>query len=158
MKNLLNGGPKYFAGFIGTLIFRLFSPLFGLWNISPLMATELAGAKTYGPWRSGMNRRMIGHGAVGVFGAYFLINKTAGAGNFVVASIIGTLFFDFVTGILMGPLMFGQPWGEALFGQIPFTLRHLLGNIFFAVALALWFYRKIMINPSWQFSQLFKFA
>ena len=178
MKNLLNGGPKYLAGFVGTLIFRLLSPFFGFWNISPLMATELAGSKAYGPWLGGLYGTLsialidiimgktgswtiitsLTYGAVGVFGAYFLKNKNAGARNFVVASIVGTLFFDFITGILMGPLMFGQAWGDAFFGQIPFTLRHLLGNIFFAAILAPWFYRKIMANPNLDFSQLFKFA
>lgn len=178
IKKLADGGLKYFVGFVGTLIFRLLSPFFGLWNISPLMATELAGAKAYGPWLGGFYGALsialvdvimgktgswtiitsLTYGAVGVFGAYFLKNKNASARNFVVASIVGTLFFDFITGILMGPLMFGQAWSDAFFGQIPFTIRHLLGNIFFAVVLAPWFYRKIMTNPSLEFSRLFGFA
>jgi uncharacterized membrane protein len=169
---------KYLVGFVGTLIFRLLSPFFGLWNISPLMATELSGAKAYGPWVGGLYGALsialidilmgktgtwtiitsLTYGAVGIFGAYFLKNREANAKNFVIASVIGTLFFDLITGVLMGPLLYGQPWGEAIFGQIPFTLRHLTGNILFAIALAPWFYQKIMSNPSWQISKIFKFA
>ncbi len=178
IKKLADGGLKYGTGFVGTLVFRLLSPFFGLWNISPLMATELAGAKAYGPWLGGLYGALsialvdlimgkigtwtiitsLTYGAVGVFGAYFLKNKNASARNFIVASIIGTLFFDFITGILMGPLMWDMTWNAAFFGQIPFTLRHLLGNVFFAAVLAPWFCRKIMTNPNLEFSRLFKFA
>lgn len=174
----LDGGLKYAAGFIGTLVFRLLSPFFGFWNVSPLMATELAGAKAYGPFVGFLYGSLsialvdimmgkagtwtiitsLTYGAVGVFGAYYLKNKTASTKNFIVASIIGTLFFDLVTGVFMGPLMFGQPWIEAIVGQIPFTLRHLAGNIGFAIILAPWFYRKIMTNPSWEISRVFKFS
>lgn len=182
MKNSLivslAGLPKYAAGFVGTLVFRLLSPFFGLWNISPLMATELTGSKAYGPWVGGLYGALsiasldlivgklgswtiitaLTYGAVGVWGAYFLKQKSASAKNFVQASIFGTLFFDFVTGVLMGPLLYGQPWADVFFGQIPFTARHLAGNIFFAVALAPWFYRKIMENPKWELSAILKLA
>ena len=174
----LDGLPKYILGFIGTLIFRLLSPFMGLWNVSPLMATELAGAKAYGPWVGGLYGALsiwlldvlvgrtgswtaitaITYGAVGVWGAYFFKNREASARNFIIASVVGALFFDLVTGVLMGPLLYGQPWLEAIVGQIPFTLRHLVGNIFFAVVLAPWFYRQIMTNPKWVVSRIFKTA
>ena len=172
----LVGVPKYIAGFLFTLIFRLLSPFFGLWNVSPLMATELAGSKAYGPWIGGLYGAFsiilldmivgktgswtfitaITYGSVGVWGAYFLKKRSASAMNFVVASIVGTLFFDLVTGVLMGPLLYHQPWMEAIIGQIPFTLRHLAGNTFFALVLAPWFYKKIMENPKWELSHIFK--
>ena len=178
ISHSLEGMPKYAVGFIGTLGFRLLTPFTGLWNISPLMATELSGSKAYGPWIGGLYGFLsiflldvlmgrvgswtiitaITYGAVGVWGAYFFKGRSATARNFVIASIAGALFFDFITGILMGPLLYGQPWMEAIVGQIPFTLRHLAGNIFFAVALAPWFYRKIMDNPKWEFSRILKFA
>lgn len=54
MKNdivqAFSGVLKYVAGFAATLVFRLLSPFLGLSNVSPLMATQLAGAKAYGPW------------------------------------------------------------------------------------------------------------
>ncbi|MBI4120731.1 MAG: hypothetical protein HY457_00540 [Parcubacteria group bacterium] len=178
LTHSLNGFPKYLAGFFATLVFRLITPLIGLSNISPLMATQLAGGKAYGPWVAGLYGALsivildltvgqvgswtlitaLTYGAVGIGGAYFLKNRMASATNFVIASIVGTLFFDVVTGVLMGPLMYGQPWMEAITGQIPFTLRHLAGNVFFAITLAPWFYRVIMANPSWNFSSILKTA
>lgn len=172
------GLPKYIFGFFGTFVFRLLSPLFGLWNISPLMATELAGSKAYGPWVGGLYGALsialidvcvgkagswtaitaISYGLVGVWGAYFFKKRSASARNFFVASLIGTLFFDIVTGVCMGPLLYGQPWGEAFFGQIPFTIRHLVGNSFFAFALAPWFYKRIMNNPQWELARVLGFA
>ncbi|MBU6427299.1 ECF transporter S component [Patescibacteria group bacterium] len=171
----LAGLPKYAAGFAGTLVFRLLSPFMGLWNVSPLMATEFAGSKAYGPWVGGLYGALsmfildalmhklgtwtivtsLCYGAVGVWGAYFFRNRSASAKNFVIASVVGTLFFDLITGVIMGPLMFGMSWSAAAIGQIPFTLRHLAGNVFFAIVLAPWFYRKIMANPKWELSRIF---
>lgn len=182
MKNLskqsMIGLPKYIAGFIGTLIFRLLSPFFGLWNISPLMATELAGAKAYGPWIGGFYGFLsiilvdiimgkigiwtittsLTYGAIGVLGALFLKRRSASRRNFIIISIIGTLSFDLITGVLMGPLLFGGSYTLALIGQIPFTIRHLTGNIFFAATLSPWFYHKIMTNPKWELTHILKFA
>jgi len=174
----LSGMPKFAVGFISTIIFRLLSPMFGMWNISPLMATELAGAKAYGPWVGGlygvfsiilidvlMNKvgswtivTALIYGAVGVIGAYFLKSRDGSAKNFIIISIIGTLFFDLITGVLMGPILFGGSLVVAAIGQIPFTLRHLAGNIFFAAVLAPWFYKKIITNPKFDLSKILKFA
>ncbi len=174
----LAGLPKYVAGFLGTLLFRLLSPFLGLWNVSPLMATELAGSKAYGPWVGGLYGALsialldvlmgkvgswtimtsLTYGMVGVFGAYFFKGRSATARNFVLASIIGTLFFDVITGVLMGPMFYGQTWMSAIIGQVPFTARHLIGNTFFAAFLAPWFYRAIMNNPQWVFLRILKFA
>ena len=174
----LAGMPKYVLGFLFTLVFRLLSPYFGMWNVSPLMATELAGAKAYGPWVAGLYGvasivildacmgklgswtavTAITYGLVGVFGAYYFKTRSATAVNFVIMSVAGAVFFDLITGVLMGPLLYGQPWMEAVVGQVPFTLRHTAGNIFFAVTLAPWFYRSIMNNPKWETASLFRFA
>lgn len=174
----LAGLPKYIVGFLGTLAFRLITPFMGLWNISPLMATELSGSKAYGPWVGGLYGALsivlldllvgragswtlitaVVYGSVGIWGAFFFKNRSATARNFVIASIIGTLFFDLITGVLMGPLFYGQLWSSAILGQIPFTIRHLAGNILFAAVLAPWFYRAIMNNPKWELSRIFKTA
>jgi len=39
----------------------------------------------------------------------------------------GTLLFDALTGPIASTLVWGIPFPEALIGQIPFTLKHLLG-------------------------------
>lgn len=182
MKNTfihsLAGAPKYAAGFVCTLVVRLLTPFLGLSNVSPLMATELAGSKAYGPWVGGLYGVLsiilldgivgrigswtaltaLAYGAVGVCGAYVLKSRPASPWNFVAVSVAGTLFFDMVTGILMGPLLYGQPWAEAVVGQVPFTVRHLAGNMFFGALLAPWFYRKIMNNPAWDMRRVLKFA
>ena len=172
------GMPKYAAGFAGTLVFRLLSPFLGLWNVSPLMATQLAGSKAYGPWVGGLYGALsialldilvgkaglwtvitaITYGVMGVWGAYFFKNRSASAWNFVLASIAGTLFFDLITGVLMGPLLYGQSWVVAIVGQIPFTLHHLAGNVFFASVLAPWFYRKVMENHTWEIPHILEVA
>mgnify|MGYP001607800654 CR=1 FL=1 len=68
-------------------------------------------------------------------GAYFA-DRDASRANFVRFAIIGTLFFDASTGLVIGPLLFGQSLTAALVGQIPFTALHLLGNIVFAATLS----------------------
>ena len=178
MKTTLNGLPKYIAGFIGTLVFRLITPILGLANFSPLMATEFAGAKAYGPALAGLYGFLsivmldvivgkvglwtlvtaLTYGAVGVWAAYFFSGRSATRKNFVVASIVGTLFFDLVTGICMGPILFGQSFTNAFVGQVPFTIHHLAGTLFFALVLAPWFYEKIMENPKWEFSHILRLA
>ncbi len=180
-KNLVHslaGAFKYAAGFLGTFVFRLLSPFLGLWNVSPLMATELTGSKAYGPLTGGAYGALsiflldvfvgrvglwtvitaVSYGAVGVWGGYFLRSREANAKNFVIASIVGTLAFDLVTGVIAGPVLFGQSWSSAALGQIPFTLRHLAGNIAFAATLAPWFYRHVMTNPKWEALRIFRFA
>jgi uncharacterized membrane protein len=180
MKNnivqALDGALKYVAGFVVTLVVRLVTPLLGWSNISPLMATQLAGSKAYGPIIGGLYGVLsmvlldllvgkvgswtiltaISYGVVGIAGGYFLRNRAGSARNFVIVSVVGTLFFDLVTGVLAGPILFQQPFVTALVGQIPFTIRHLVGNVFFATVLAPWFYRAIMNNPSWDVSRLLK--
>ena len=44
------------------------------------------------------------------------------------ATIIATLTFDILTGLIFGPLFFDQSFMQALAGQVPFTCMHLLGN------------------------------
>lgn len=178
LTHSLLGFPKYVLGFISTLFFRLLSPYLGMWNMSPLMATELTGSKAYGPVVAGaygffsmilldiiVGRvgswtivTSITYGLIGVWGAYFLKNRSATSINFIKASIIGTLLFDIITGILMGPIMYSQPWSAAIIGQIPFTLRHLTSNIVFAGILSPWFYKKVMNNNKFEIHRLFRLA
>ena len=51
-------------------------------------------------------------------------------------AIIGTLAYDAVTGLTVGPLLFHQTFYSALIGQIPFTILHLIGNTSFALLLS----------------------
>lgn len=51
-------------------------------------------------------------------------------------AIAATIFFDLLTGVLLGPVLFGGSMREAFIGQIPFTVKHLLGNIFLAATVS----------------------
>lgn len=64
-------------------------------------------------------------------------------------SIIGTIAYDALTSLTIGPLMFGQPFMNALVGQIPFTLMHLVGNAVLAVTISPLVYRWIVLNKRW---------
>ena len=75
--------------------------------------------------------------------------------NYVLFAVIGTLFYDAVTGLTIGPLLWGQPFMVALIGQIPFTLLHLAGNITFAVVLSPLLYTWVVENKQLTFSKVF---
>ncbi len=174
MKNIFSSSPKFIIGLLATLVFRIFTPFLGLANISPLMSTILSGSKAYGKIAGAAYGFLsmflldlimgkfglwtwitaVTYALIGILASLYLKDKKANIRNFVVASIMFTLFFDLITGIFMGPILFGQSILDATIGQIPFTLRHLIGNIIFAIIFAPWFYRKIMTNESYQLSKI----
>lgn len=67
---------------------------------------------------------------------FVLLNSSLRKKSFIGKAIIGTLFFDIITGILVGPFLFQQPFYTAFFGQIPFTIIHLISNIFLGFTLS----------------------
>lgn len=56
--------------------------------------------------------------------------------HFVLFSIWAVLFYDILTGVVLGPLVTGSSHTVAFFEQIPFTLLHLMGSIIFAIVLS----------------------
>ncbi len=76
------------------------------------------------------------YGLVAIFSYYYFKKYEPDRWHFVQCAVIGTLFFDAATGLTVGPLFFHQSFLQALIGQIPFTLLHLLGNITFAFILS----------------------
>ena len=156
---------KYVVGWVVGFVVRLlpFRPP----NVEPLMATLMPYSKKYG-WLGGFVFAFLGivlfdvatgqvglwtwitggtYGVVGV-GAYFYFrNRAATAKNFVIYGIIGTLVFDAITGLGIGPIFYGQPFMQALTGQIPFTLKHLLGNVVLAIFVSPAIYRWVVENP-----------
>lgn len=93
------------------------------------------------------------YGAVAMLGWVFLRKNRGRVWGYFLYSIVGTLFFDAVTGLGIGPLFFGQPFREALLGQIPFTMYHLMGNMFLSLTLSPAVYQWIVVNkklePQW---------
>jgi hypothetical protein len=65
----------------------------------------------------------------GLLGVFFTIlyskKKEITLKTYLGSGIIGVLIFDFVTGVLATPLMFGMSIEQAFIGQIPFTIMHL---------------------------------
>lgn len=76
------------------------------------------------------------YGILGLWSAYYFKKSKGGVWSYVRFAIMGTLFFDAVTGLTTGPIFFHQSFMGALAGQIPFTAFHLLGNIAFAFILS----------------------
>lgn len=125
-------------------------------NIEPIFATQMPFSKAYGKFAGfvfGVSSILAydflthtggvwtlitasAYGTLGIFSAWYLKNKKASRRNFALVALIGTLFYDAITGLTIGPLFFHQSFVSALVGQIPFTLMHLFGNISFALILS----------------------
>ncbi|KKT01183.1 MAG: hypothetical protein UW07_C0035G0002 [Candidatus Nomurabacteria bacterium GW2011_GWF2_43_8] len=90
--------------------------------------TETLGAQTF--FTAGA------FGILGVWSASYFKKNKANAWNYARFAIFGTLFFDALTGLTVGPIFFHQSFIGSFLGQIPFTALHLLGNIAFALVLS----------------------
>lgn len=163
---------KYIVGFIICMIIRLipFRPP----NIEPILATQMPFAKNYGKkagflfaflsiilfdvitMKVGLWTLLtaLSYGILGIWAFSFFKNKKENRLNYVYFAIIGTLFFDIITGVLAGPILFGQNFMEALTGQIPFTILHLVGNISFAFFLSPIIYKYIILNEKFESNQI----
>jgi hypothetical protein len=73
---------------------------------------------------------------LGLWAVGYFRNKKNNSLDYVKFAIMSTLLFDAVTGLSVGPLFFHQSFITAAFGQIPFTILHLTGNIAFAFILS----------------------
>ena len=145
---------RFFIGFLFCLLIRLI-PLRPP-NIEPILATQMPFSKAYGKITGflfgflsmvfyDIITAQIGiwtfitasaYGFLGLWASVYFKNKNNNAWNYAKFAIIGTLTFDAVTGLSIGPLFFHQPIGQAFIGQIPFSLLHLLGNISFALIMS----------------------
>lgn len=79
---------------------------------------------------------VLAYGIIGLWSASYFKNRESNSFNYVRFAIMGTLVFDALTGLTVGPLFFHQSFLGSLVGQIPFTVLHLLGNITFAFILS----------------------
>ncbi len=79
----------------------------------------------------------ITYALLGVAAGVYFKNIESGVLQYVGFAIVGTLFYDIITGVFLGPVLFGgMTYTEAFMGQIPFTLWHVLGNILLAATLS----------------------
>lgn len=160
---------KTFIGFLICLIFRLlpFRPA----NFEPVLSTLMpisykltwVGSFIFGflsigiydlATNFGIWTILTGcaYGLLGIFANLYFKNKTHSRLNYLKFSIWGTLAYDAVTGLGIGPLLFHQTFTQAFIGQIPFTARHLLGNITLAYFLSPLIYKWVANNPKIELS------
>ncbi|MDR3519651.1 MAG: hypothetical protein P4L63_02065 [Candidatus Pacebacteria bacterium] len=125
-------------------------------NIEPIMATTMPMGRVYGAM-GGFSFAVLSillfdlvthtlglqtfftagaYGIIGLCSALYFAKDKGNRWGYVRFAIFGTLFFDAVTGLMVGPMMFHQPFMNALIGQIPFTALHLIGNVAFAIVLS----------------------
>ncbi|MDE2400001.1 MAG: hypothetical protein KGL67_03290 [Patescibacteria group bacterium] len=145
---------KFTVGLVLCLLVRLL-PLRAP-NIEPILATTMPFSKYYGAL-AGFSFAVLSillydvltgtlglqtlfttgaYGVIGFWSASYFKKHNSDRWSYVRFAIIGTLFFDAVTGLTIGPLFFHQSFLTTLVGQIPFTALHLLGNISFALVLS----------------------
>jgi energy-coupling factor transport system substrate-specific component len=154
---------KFFLALAFCLLVRLIP--FRVPNVEPILATMMPFSKALGAI-SGFSFAVLSillydiltgtlgmqtfftagaYGLLGIGAALYFKKYGTEKWSFVRFAIIGTLFFDALTGLVVGPTFFHQSFVNALIGQIPFTILHLLGNIIFALLLSPAIY-KILIK------------
>ena len=170
------GWFKFIIGWGVVFLFRLIP--FRLPNVEPMLATVMPFSKRYGVlgsflfgflgialydaitsgWGVWTLVTALAYGALGIGAHFFFKNRDASVKNFLKFGIVGTIAYDAVTGLTIGPIFMNQPFLIALSGQIPFTLLHLAGTIVFSVCLSPAIYRWVLqsetleipvIIPSW---------
>lgn len=150
--------PKNYFKFFATLILCLFVRLipFRAPNVEPILAATMPVGRVYGAL-SGFSFAFLSillydllthtvgmqtfftagaYGLVGLASAYYFQKQKGKTMDYVRFAIVGTLFFDAVTGLTVGPIFFHQSFIGSLVGQIPFTALHLLGNVTLAAILS----------------------
>ncbi|KKW15701.1 MAG: hypothetical protein UY56_C0028G0008 [Parcubacteria group bacterium GW2011_GWA1_50_14] len=165
---------KFVIGWVAVFAFRLIP--FRLPNVEPVLAVAMPFAKQYKYLSAfcfgflSIALFDVAVGKVGMWtwitavtyglvaaGAYpFLKNRAPSALNFAAYGMIGTIVYDAITGVAMGPILYGQPFMEALVGQIPFTLWHLGGTLVFSLVISPVFYRWVVLNRQLEGQALLK--
>ncbi|MDO8482173.1 MAG: hypothetical protein Q7S75_03800 [bacterium] len=173
---LTAGWLKFVLGWSAVFLFRLipFRPP----NFEPMLATIMPFSKRYGllgsflfgflgivlfdavtsGWGAWTLVTAVAYGVLGLGSHLFFLKREATVKNFLSFGIVGTLFYDAVTGLTIGPIFQGQSFLVALTGQIPFTLMHLLGTVVFAVILSPSLYRWVIQNEVFELSPLGRVA
>lgn len=171
--SIKTGGIKFVLGWVVVFLVRLFP--FRPPNFEPILATLMPYSKRYGAvpsfffaflsialfdimtGKTGMWTLITGaaYGALGIGAYFFFRNRESSIRNYLTFGIIGTILYDAVTGLSVGPLFYGQPFMAALVGQIPFTLMHLLGTVIFAVVISPAVHKWIVSNDTLDIPVLF---
>lgn len=152
------------AAFLACMIVRLVP--FRAPNVEPLLSVQMPFAKRYGlvfGFLFGFTSiflydlitgkvgiwtlfTALAYGCLGIGSSVYFKKHDATRKQFILFAIMGTLFYDAMTGLTIGPLFFHENFSLAFFGQIPFTAMHLLGNILFAAILSPAMYRFLVYD------------
>ncbi len=103
----------FFFGFASIFVYDLVTSGVGVWTIFTAVA----------------------YGLLGLGASYYFKNRS-GWKSYASYAVIGTIVYDLITGLTIGPIFFGQSFLVSLVGQIPFTAMHLIGNVSFAIVLS----------------------
>lgn len=153
-KNYFKLSLKFFIGLFLCLLVRLIP--FRAPNVEPILATTMPISRAYGVVAGfsfaalsillfDIITRTLGlhtfftvfaYGMLGLLSAYYFKKNRDNKWSYVRFAIFGTLFYDALTGLTVGPIFFHQSFIQSLIGQIPFTAFHLLGNVTFALILS----------------------
>ncbi len=153
-KNYKKDYLKFSLALVLCLLFRLI-PLRAP-NVEPILATTMPMSRAYGALAGfsfsvlsillydtatgtlGMQTFFTAgaYGILGLWAAYYFNKNNTTRWSYVRFAVIGTLFFDAMTGLTVGPIIFHQSFFASLAGQIPFTALHLTGNVAFAFILS----------------------
>jgi len=169
---MTKNGVKYLIGLIVCFFIRLlpFRPP----NVEPIMTTTMPFSKRFGriagflfgfasivifdlaTQKLGIWTLVTGimYGLVGTFAASFFKKRKATRKNFVSYAVIATLAYDFITGPIMSSMIFDMSFAQSLIGQVPFTLYHLAGNIFFALTISPVLYTWVVDNRDLELHRL----
>lgn len=160
---------KFCIGWIAVFLFRLipFRPP----NFEPMLSVVMPFSKRYGMlgsflfgflgivfydaltsgWGNWTWVTAVSYGALGVGAHFFFKNREASVKNFLIFGIPGTVAYDAVT-MMIGPVFGTQSLAVAFFGQIPFTLIHVLGTVVFATLLSPALYRWVIQSNALEFA------
>lgn len=142
-------------------------------NVEPILATQMPISKIFGALAGFLFGLLsivtydlitaqvglwtlvtsVTYGFVGLFSTVYFQKFQPTRANFLTFAVLGTLFYDAVTGIAMGPLLFNQSFSVALAGQIPFTALHLAGSMAFAWFLSPAIYYFVKDNKKLQLNR-----
>lgn len=167
-----NNWLKFVLGLLFCLFIRMMP--FRAANLEPLLATMMPYSKKYGLVGSflfgplsififDLFKNEIGvwtlitslsYGLLGVLSYFFLRNKKSNSFNYFIFSVVGTILYDVVTGLTVGMLLFKQTLLVTLYGQVPFTLVHLIGNTLMAIILSPLIYKYIVNNENVEISYI----
>lgn len=162
--NIKKDWLKFIIGWVVCLAIRMipFRPP----NVEPVLTTTMPFSKKYG-WVAGFSFGFLNlvffdlvtlkvgvwtlitatcYGFLGVGAYFFFKNRKSTPLNYLKYAVTGTIVYDALTGLSIGPLFFKMPFMIALIGQIPFTLQHLAGNVVLSVILSPLLYKWILEN------------